>query len=57
MGEMYFQCAKAIMRSNLWTATPPDLPTPGMFLQEMDERFDADGYDSGYAEYARSRMW
>jgi hypothetical protein len=57
IGEMYFQCAKALMRSNLWTATPPDLPTPGMFLQEMDERFDADGYDSGYAEYARSRMW
>jgi PPOX class probable FMN-dependent enzyme len=57
IGEMYFQCAKALMRSNLWTATPSDLPTPGMFLQEMDERFDADGYDSGYAEYARSRMW
>jgi len=57
--ELYFQCAKAVMRSDLWSGTPArdDLPTAGQFLREMEEGFDADGYDAGYADYAKSRMW
>lgn len=56
--EVYFQCAKALMRSGLWSAAPtPDLPSAGDFLQEIDAEFDAEGYDSGYAAYAGPRMW
>ncbi|QBY01663.1 pyridoxamine 5'-phosphate oxidase family protein [Rhodophyticola sp. CCM32] len=56
--EMYFQCAKAIMRAGLWSRDDSEgLPTAGQFVQEMKADFDADSYDSGYAEYAKGRMW
>jgi PPOX class probable FMN-dependent enzyme len=57
--ELYFQCAKAIMRSRLWNVPTekPDIPTAGQFLKERDESFDGQSYDSGYAEYAKDRMW
>lgn len=56
--EMYFQCAKALMRSQLWTSDPiADLPTAGDFLKEQDQAFDATSYDNGYPEHAKSRMW
>lgn len=57
--ELYFQCAKAVMRSDLWSGTTArdDLPTAGEFLREMDEGFDAAEYDTGYADYAKSRVW
>lgn len=56
--EMYFQCAKAIMRSGLWTAPhPDDVPTAGQFIQEMKADFDGKSYDESYAEYAKTRMW
>jgi len=58
VGEAYFQCAKAIMRSELWTADPvTDLPTAGQLLKEQQAEFDAQGYDDGYAEYAKGKMW
>lgn len=59
IAEMYFQCAKAIMRSGLWSvgAAPEGLPTAGQFLREMQSGFDADTYDSTYAETAKDRMW
>jgi len=58
MVEAYFQCAKAIMRSELWSADArSDLPTAGQLLKEQQEEFDAEGYDSSYAEYAKTRMW
>jgi PPOX class probable FMN-dependent enzyme len=57
--EVYFQCAKALMRSNLWRS--PDesdrVPTAGQFLKEMAGDFDARSYDAGYADYARDKMW
>ena len=57
--EMYFQCAKALMRSKLWLS--PDeseaVPTAGEFLRERQEDFDAESYDKGYPEYAAPRMW
>jgi hypothetical protein len=57
--ELYFQCAKAIMRSKLWAAESQDVhvPTAGQFIKEMSADFDAAGYDSGYPEYAKERMW
>lgn len=58
VGEVYFQCAKALMRSGLWTAaTPAGLPTAGDFLKEQDEGFDAESYDAGYEAYARPILW
>lgn len=57
--EVYFQCAKALMRSALWSAEHDleGLPTAGVFLREVNEGFDAESYDAGYAEYAAPRMW
>lgn len=58
LGEAYFQCAKAIMRSDIWNGTAPaDLPTAGQFLQEQIQDHDAKAYDDGYAEYAKGKMW
>ena len=57
--EMYFQCAKALMRSKLWSGEQSDqkLPTAGAFVKERDAMFDAETYDAEYPEYAKSRMW
>lgn len=57
--EIYFQCAKALMRSKLWGSDDEstDIPTAGEFVKEQKADFDAEGYDSGYAEYAKGRMW
>ena len=59
IGEMYFQCAKALMRSELWTS--PDVsdsvPTAGQFLKGVTDDFDAKSYDEGYPEYAKTKMW
>ena len=57
--EAYFQCAKAIMRSGLWSAgdESKSVPTAGEFVRERHEDFDAEAYDEGYAEYAKDRMW
>jgi PPOX class probable FMN-dependent enzyme len=58
VGELYFQCAKALMRAGLWSGDPaPDLPTAGAFLKEQEAGFDAEGYDAGYPAYARPRLW
>jgi len=57
-GEVYFQCAKAVMRAGLWSRDDSaGLPTAGEFVREVDADFDAEGYDSGYADYAKPRMW
>ncbi len=57
--EVYFQCAKALMRSNLWLADDESslVPTAGDFLKEIESSFDAQSYDDGYSEYAKDRMW
>jgi uncharacterized protein len=58
VGEVYFQCAKALMRSRLWSGAPaPDLPTAGQFLRDADADLDAESYDSTYPEAAKERMW
>lgn len=57
--EMYFQCAKAIMRSNIWSGIDESqgVPTAGEFVKEVKPDFDGAAYDAGYAEYAKPRMW
>jgi uncharacterized protein len=60
--EMYFQCARAIVRSDLWNpekrVDPKSLPTPGQILAEMsDNRVGGDEYDRAWPERARQTMW
>ncbi|WP_407496213.1 pyridoxamine 5'-phosphate oxidase family protein [Pseudooceanicola sp. MF1-13] len=57
--EVYFQCAKALMRSNLWGGEDLSkvLPTAGDFLHEKDGGFDGATYDDGYEVNAQPRMW
>ena len=59
VGEIYFQCAKAIMRSNLWDGEnlKDAVPSAGDFIKEFNAEADAQAYDDGYAEYASERMW
>ena len=59
IAEVYFQCAKALMRSQLWSLenNSKQLPTAGDFVKEFDETFDAESYDTGYEDYAKTRMW
>jgi PPOX class probable FMN-dependent enzyme len=60
--EIYFQCARAIIRSHLWD---PDrrvdlktLPTPGEILAEMSKsRVGGEEYDKAWLERARQTMW
>lgn len=58
LAEVYFQCAKALMRSGLWSRDDhAGLPSAGDFIKEMDEGFDAAGYDLSYPSQAPKRMW
>ncbi|MFV0409180.1 MAG: pyridoxamine 5'-phosphate oxidase family protein [Paracoccus sp. (in: a-proteobacteria)] len=57
--EVYFQCARAILRAGLWS--DPDnsagLPTAGQILADMTAgEVGGDGYDRGPAR-AASSMW
>jgi len=60
--EVYFQCARAIVRSDLWNpdkrVDPKTLPTPGQILAEMSEnRVGGEQYDREWPERARQSMW
>ena len=57
--ELYFQCAKAIIRSAIWNGVNESgtVPTAGDFNKEMKSDFDGKAYDDGYAEDAKKRMW
>ena len=59
IAEMYFQCAKAMLRSKLWVSGDESgkVPTAGQFVREVDQDFDAESYDSGYVENSKPRMW
>jgi PPOX class probable FMN-dependent enzyme len=59
---VYFQCARAIVRSELWNpkrhVDTRSLPTPGRIL-EIASRKSIDGrtYDSEWPERAKKTMW
>jgi PPOX class probable FMN-dependent enzyme len=60
--EIYFQCARAIVRSDLWNpdkrVDPKTLPTPGQILAEMSEnRVGGEEYDRAWPERARQSLW
>lgn len=59
--EVYFQCARALMRSQLWNperfADPKSLPTPGDLLQAAKADFDRETYDRQWPERAATTMW
>lgn len=59
VAEVYFQCAKAIMRSALWSEgdKSSEVPSAGDFVREQDAGFDGAAYDAGYREYAEGRLW
>jgi PPOX class probable FMN-dependent enzyme len=60
--EIYFQCARAIVRAELWNpdkrVDPADLPTPGQILAERSEnRVGGEDYDRAWPERARQSLW
>ena len=60
--EIYFQCARAIVRSDLWNpdkrVDPKTLPTPGQILAEMsDNKVGGAEYDRIWPERAAASMW
>lgn len=61
IGEIYFQCARALMRARIWDQdTWPDvsdLPTPGSLMRELKQDFDSLTYDRDWPERAKNSMW
>lgn len=61
IGEVYFQCARAVMRAELWNAEhfvdPKSLPTPGTLLKAAKADFDQETYDREWAARAAKTMW
>ncbi len=62
VGEIYFQCARAIVRSRLWDPAaqvdPSTLPTPGEILAAMsNDHVGGIEYDQAWGERARQTMW
>ena len=60
--DIYFQCARAIVRSDLWNpdkrVDPKTLPIPGQILAEMSEnRVGGGEYDRAWPERARQSLW
>jgi len=58
----YFQCARAIVRADLWNAEkhidPKSIPSPGQILAALTEnRVGGAAYDEAWPERARQTMW
>ena len=59
---VYFQCARALIRSGLWRAEnqvdPRFLPSPGQILAELSGgRVGGEAYDNSWAARARETLW
>ncbi|GAC1585689.1 MAG: pyridoxamine 5'-phosphate oxidase family protein [Candidatus Elarobacter sp.] len=62
VGAVYFQCARAIVRAELWDAAkhvdPTVLPTAGAILAGLsDRRVGGDEYDRCWPARARTTLW
>lgn len=60
ISEIYFQCARAIIRSGLWNGQDHSagLPTPGQILANMtDGEVGGAQYDAEWPERAAKTMW
>lgn len=57
--EVYCQCARALMRSRLWSAgdQAQGLPTVGDMLREIATGFDGAAYDAEWPARASGTMW
>jgi PPOX class probable FMN-dependent enzyme len=60
--QIYFQCARAIVRSDLWNpdkrVDPKSLPTPGQILAEMSgNKVGGEDYDRAWPARAAATMW
>jgi hypothetical protein len=59
--EVYFQCARAVMRADLWNpdrrVAASDLPTPGDMLKAAKAGFDQETYDREWPARAAKTMW
>lgn len=59
--EVYFQCARAVMRADLWNpdrrVNDGDLPTPGEMLKAAKVSFDQETYDREWPARAAKTMW
>ena len=59
--EVYSQCARAILRADLWNPekfhASEALPTVGDMLKEIKDGFDGTTYDREWPERARKTMW
>ncbi len=62
VAQVYFQCARAIIRAGLWDPArqidPASLPTPGEILAALSQgRVDSEEYDRAWPEKARRTLW
>ncbi|WP_225026360.1 pyridoxamine 5'-phosphate oxidase family protein [Xinfangfangia pollutisoli] len=60
IAEVYSQCARALIRSALWSAGDQSagLPSVGDMLREITEgRFDGAAYDAAWPARAKGTMW
>lgn len=60
--EVYFQCARAIVRSELWNPDrfidPDSLPSAGQMLAKLSEdRVGGEVYDRQWLDRARNTLW
>jgi hypothetical protein len=60
--EVYFQCGRAIVRSELWNPNrfvdPGTLPTVGEILAKLsDNRLGGERYDEGWPSRSRKTLW
>ena len=59
IAEIYSQCARALLRSRLWTAGDDSagLPSVGEILAAMKDGFDGASYDADWQSRADKTMW
>jgi len=59
IAEIYSQCARAIMRADLWRGqiAGVDLPSVGDMLAELKAGFDGETYDAEWGARAKNTMW
>jgi uncharacterized protein len=59
---VYFQCARALVRSELWNpekhVDPKTLPSAGEMIASLShDRLGGEPYDRGWAERAKATLW
>lgn len=59
VGEVYSQCARALLRSRIWEVgdESADLPSIGDLLKEQEAGFDGTSYDAGWLARAKQTLW